>query len=137
MSLKESRVAAPQKHSHSTGRLSGLLPFIFLKAFCVNQPQVRLESPVNSQESPAIQLPFKRTSGQSWQEWPVQSVQHPVVSATRDPERNVKIRSNQTPHPLRFRGTSQTIPRTVPTSVLLSRLRFSNTTFLYLGVILY
>lgn len=74
MSLKESRVAAPQKHSHSTGRLSGLLPFIFLKAFCVNQPQVRLESPVNSQESPAIQLPFKRTSGQSWQEWPVQSV---------------------------------------------------------------
>lgn len=68
MSLKESRVATPQKHS--TGQLSGLL----LKAFYVNQPQVRLESPLNSQELPAFQLPFKRTSGLSWQEWSVQSV---------------------------------------------------------------
>lgn len=72
MSLKGSGAATPQKHS--TGQLSGLLPLISLKAFCVNQPQVRLESPANSQESPAIQLPFKRTSGQGRQEWPVQSV---------------------------------------------------------------
>lgn len=100
MSLKESRVATPQKHSK--GQLSGLLPFILLKALCASQPQVRLESPVNSRELPAFQLLFKRTSGQSWQEWSVQSVWHPMMSAVRDPERNVKIRSNQTLHPWYF-----------------------------------
>lgn len=60
-------------------------------------------------------------------------------SAPRCPQQEIqkemsKIRSSQALYPQMFWGTSQTIPMAVLTSVLLSQLRFSNTTFLYLGL---